>query len=170
MSPTQWCAQACGQPSRWSFRLGDLVAEALFEVPDERVERVFVSVTAKLQCGSPVQASEVTRTRLTSSGKPISASAATGVDAGLGDVRDDEVLLPGQADVAAEALRQLGDREHLVAGHEPEVHGDADVCQARLLLRVHADVVAEQLDRRRLVIGQPAAEALLHRARIPSGP
>ena len=34
--------------------------------------RVFVSATEKLQCGSPVQAIELPRTGLTSSGKPIS--------------------------------------------------------------------------------------------------
>ncbi len=34
------------------------VAEALLEVLDSRPRRVFVSVTEKLQCGSPVQAIE----------------------------------------------------------------------------------------------------------------
>ena len=72
--------------------------------------RVFVSATEKLQCGSPVQAIAVARTRLTSSGKPISPRRGDGlVDLGHRDVRDDEVLLARQADVAAEALRQVGD-------------------------------------------------------------
>ena len=54
---------------------GDVVAEALLQALTSRPSRVFVSVTEKLQCGSPVQAIERPRRRLTSSGKPISASA-----------------------------------------------------------------------------------------------
>jgi hypothetical protein len=39
--------------------------------------RGLVSVTEKLQCGSPVQAIDAARTGFTSSGKPISSSWAT---------------------------------------------------------------------------------------------
>ena len=41
-----------------------------------RPRRVFVSATEKLQCGSPVQAIELPRTGLMSSGKPIRSSSA----------------------------------------------------------------------------------------------
>ena len=39
------------------------------------------------------------------------------------------------------ALGEVGDRDHLVARDQAEVHGDADVREALLLLRVHAEVV-----------------------------
>ena len=134
--------------------------------------RVFVSVTEKLQCGSPVQAIAVARRRLTSSGKPISASAArVASTSASGTFVTDEVLLPRQADVAAEALRQVGDRDHLVAGDEPEMDGNADVREARLLLGVHADVVAERVGhRRRSKSASCRPSRRSTSARIPSGP
>ena len=52
--------------------LGDLVAEAPLEMLDSAPSRVFVSATAKLQCGSPVQPIESPRSEVASSGKPIS--------------------------------------------------------------------------------------------------
>ena len=44
--------------------------------------RVFVSVTEKLQCGSPVHAIASPRSVPASTGKPISASVARVVDVG----------------------------------------------------------------------------------------
>ena len=97
-----------------------------------RPRRGFVSVTEKLQCGSPVQAIERPRTGLTSSEKPIaSSSAVASVDLLVRDVGDDEVLLARDADVGADALGEVGDRDHLVARDQAEVHRDADVARAR---------------------------------------
>ena len=77
-----------------------------------------------------------------SSGKPIRPSSSIdGVDLALRHVGDDEVLLARDADVAADALGEVGDRDHLVAGDEPEVDRNADVAEALLLLRVDAEVV-----------------------------
>jgi hypothetical protein len=79
-----------------------------------------------LQCGSPVHAIEFAAQAFTSSGKPIRSSSADDAVDLPRDVRDDEVLLPRDADVAADALGEVGDREHLVAGDEAEVHRHAD--------------------------------------------
>ena len=73
-----------------------------------------------------------------------------GVDLGLGHVGDDEVLQARDADVAADALGEVGDGDHLVAGDQPEVDGDADVDEAGLLLLVDAEVVGGRR-------GRPAA-------------
>ena len=71
-SPTQCWAQACGQPSRCSRSVGDLRRRSAPRGGrSARPRRVFVSATEKLQCGSPVQAIELPRTGLMSSGKPI---------------------------------------------------------------------------------------------------
>ena len=81
-----------------------------------RPRRVFVSATEKLQCGSPVQAIELPRTGLMSSGKPIRSSSATASSTVVvRDAGDDEVLLAREPDVAAVALGQIRDRDHLVA-------------------------------------------------------
>src|SRR5262245_29350759 len=69
---------------------------------------------------------------------------ARGLDVGVGHVRDDEVLLARDTDVAAEALGEVGDRDHLVAGDKAEVHGHADVAEPGLLLLVDADVIARR--------------------------
>ena len=64
MSPTQCWAQACGQPSRCRRSPASVVAEALLEALRRAgPSRVFVSVTEKLQCGSPVQAIDVAAQR-----------------------------------------------------------------------------------------------------------
>ena len=63
--------------------------------------------------------------------KPISASSADGrVELRRGNVRDHEVLLARHAHVAADPFGEVGDRDHLVAGDEAEMHRDADRVQA----------------------------------------
>ena len=55
-SPTQCWAQACGQPSRCRRSVGDLASpKRSSRCSISRPAAVFVSVTEKLQCGSPVQ-------------------------------------------------------------------------------------------------------------------
>ena len=100
------------------------------------------------------------RSRLASTGKPISPSAASrAVD--VGDPGDDEVLLAREPDVAALRCGEVGDGEHLVAGDETEVHGRADGVHAGLVLELDAHVVGglvvERLER---VVGQRVAEPL----------
>ena len=133
--------------------------------------RDFVSVTEKLQCGSPVQATASPRSAPASSGRPISASVAVDVVEPVGrDVREHEVLLARQAHVAAEALGEVGERDHLVAADEAEVHRHADVVPAVGLL-VHAEVVAGR--RQRAAARSPrrcGRGAARSRARMPSGP
>ena len=53
------------------------------------------------------------------------------VEVGVGDAREHEVLLAGDADVAAVLVRQVGDGEHLVAGDQAEVDRHADRARAR---------------------------------------
>ena len=132
-----------------------------------RPSRVFVSATEKLQCGSPVQAIASPRRRLTSSGKPISSSARVASSTALvRDAGDDEVLLAREADVAAERPRR--DRRRAISCprvHQPEMHRDADVGEARLLLRVDAHVVDRLGERRRLVVLERAGRGAPRRAR-----
>ena len=75
-----------------------------------------------------------------------------------------------QADVAAETLCQVREGDHLIAGDEAEVDGHADVREARLLLGVDADVVAERVGHRggESVSCRPSRRSTS--ARIPSGP
>ena len=90
--------------------------------------RDFVSVTEKLQCGSPVQATASPRSVPASSGKPDLGELRRHLVEPVGrDVREHEVLLTRQAHVAAEALGEIGERDHLVARDESQVHRDADV-------------------------------------------
>ena len=58
-----------------------------------------------------------------------------------GDVGNDEILPDGEANFAvAVAVGNLGKSEHLCHGQAAHGDGDADVVQARLRLRVNADV------------------------------
>ena len=93
------------------------------------------------------------------------------VDLVVRDARDDEVLLARQPDVAAVALGEVGDRDHLVARDQAEVHRDADVGEPLLLLRVDAEVVRRlDRDRRQLVVLELAAEPRLDALADPFGP
>ena len=86
------------------------------------------------------------------------------------DAGDDEVLLARQADVAAVALGQIRQRDHLVAGDEAEVHRHADVREAFLLLRVHAEVVRRlDVDRGQRVVLDCAPELCLDALADPLG-
>ena len=81
------------------------------------------------------------------------------VEALVRDAGDDEVLLARQPDVAAVALGEVGDRDHLVARDQPEVDGHADVRAPLLALRVDAEVVRRlDVDRRQGVVLERAAE------------
>ena len=171
-SPTQCWAQACGQPSRWSRSSAIWSPNLASRLSISRPRRVFVSATEKLQCGSPVQAIEVAAHRVDVEREADLAELGHGlVDLALRDAGDDEVLLARQPDVAAEALGQVGDRDHLVAGDEAEVDGNADVREALLLLRVDADVVRRlDRDRRQREVLELPAEPPSTRSRMPSGP
>ncbi len=101
------------------------------------------------------------RSRLASTGKPISARVSeAAVD--VGDAGDDEVLLAREADVPALAGRELCHGEHLVAGDQAEVHRCTDRADPCLVLRLDAHVVGgiaiERLERE---VGQRVAEAQL---------
>ena len=113
--------------------LGDLVPEAPLEVLDEACRRLFVSATAKLQCGSPVQPIAFERSRFASTGKPISPSAARRV-CDVGDAGEDEVLLAGDAGVPALRCSEVRDREHLVARDQAQVDRHAERAQAGVVL------------------------------------
>ena len=103
---------------------------------------VFVSATAKLHSGWPVQAMLEPRSGLASSGKPISAIARNHlVQARLRHAGQDQVLLAGDADVATERLDQIGDLDRLRAGDLAKEDREADVDQAVALLRVDAEVI-----------------------------
>ena len=66
-----------------------------------RPRRVFVSVTEKLQCGSPVQAIALPQTGFVSSGKPIAGELVRdALGLRLGDADQDQVLLARDPDVA----------------------------------------------------------------------
>src|SRR5205823_9237395 len=140
--------------------LGDVLAEALLQPLDQPAE-------PRLRLGDGEVAVRLARARDPGGADVVDVEREADrghlgdrrVDLGLGHVRDDEVLLPRDADVAAEPLGDVGDRDHLVARDEAEVDGEADVAQAGLLLRVDADVVARlDRDRRQLEVLERAAE------------
>ena len=92
------------------------------------------------------------------------------VDPVVRDAGDDEVLLARQPDVAAEAVGEIGDRDHLVARDQPEVHGHADVGEPFLLLGVHTEVMRGlDVDRRERVVLELAAEPRLDALAHPFG-
>ena len=134
--------------------------------------RVFVSVTAKLQCGSPVQAIEPPRSPFASRGSPSTPSAATTpLDAAPErDAREHEVLLAGDPHVAAERSSELGEARAAAPPRQADVHRHADAGPA-VVLGLDAEVVG------RLAVeggsgksGERAPEAALDLARMPSGP
>ena len=138
------------------------VAEAVLEPPDERVEP-----RLRLRDGEVAVRLARARDRHGADGVDVEREADLGepgerlVDPRVGHVRDDEVLLAGDADVAAEVLGQLGDVDHLVAGDEADVDGDADVRETGPPLRVDADVVGERAGRRELEPEERAPEPAL---------
>ena len=100
-----------------------------------------------------------------SRGRPIAASVAIDlVQPVRRDVRQHEVLLAGQAHVAAETLGEVRERDHLVAADQAEMHRHADVVPAVGLL-VNTEVVAcgRQL-RQREVLERATQTALDPRA------
>src|SRR5581483_4198327 len=90
-----------------------------------------------------------------------------GLQARLGDAGQDEVLLPGDAEVAAELLRQIGKRQELRAADQPQVDREADVDPTRLLLRVYADVVRLRGRLRCRRVLERAAQPRFHQAAHP---
>ena len=68
------------------------------------------------------------------------------------------------------ALGQIGDGDHLVARDEAEVHRHADVARARLLLRVHAEVVGERPGGGSAKSSSVRPSRASTRSRMPSGP
>ena len=139
-SPTQCCAHACGQPSR--CRRSSETSRRTSSRDGRRGRAGGPSSRRRRSCSAArrCRRSSWPRSRSSSSGRPSASSCASVVDAPFGDAGDDQVLLARQADVAAERLDEIGDGDQLVAGREPELHGHADVREAFLLLRVHADV------------------------------
>jgi hypothetical protein len=84
------------------------------------------------------------------------------VDLRLGHVGDDEVLQACDPHVAADPLGEVGDGDHLVAGDETEVDGNADVDEAGLLLFPHAEVIRRRSGGRRQREGlEPSPQARL---------
>ena len=144
-------------------KVGDLVAELRLEVVDQTAE-------ARLGLGDREVA-----VRLAGAGDRVPAHRVDVereadalelghrlVDRLVRDAGDDEVLLAREPDVAAVALGEIGDRDHLVAADEAEVHRHADVGETFLLLRVHAHVVRRlDRDRRELVVLELLAELRL---------
>src|SRR5438552_13931504 len=74
-SATQCWPHECGQPSSCRRSGAMSVPKRSSRRSISSPSRDFVSVTEKLQCGSPVQAIEAARTWFTSSEKPISSSS-----------------------------------------------------------------------------------------------
>ena len=106
-----------------------------------------VSVMASLQNSVPVQATAPRQKGEPSTCRPIwPSSRASSPVLCVGNVDEEQVLRDGGAQcAAAEALGQLGGGFQLLAGQAAAQDGGADVAQARLALRMNADVVAEDV-------------------------
>ena len=79
----------------------------------------------------------------------------------LSDAGEHEVLLACDAQVGAEQLGEVGERDHLRAAREPDVHGHPDRPRP-VVLEADAHVVVIRLRvRRQDEVGQRAAETLL---------
>src|SRR5579864_1647401 len=76
-SPTQCCAHACGQPSRWSRRSAISSPNVRSRWATRTRRRSFVSPTEKLQCGSPVHAIEFAQTSFVVTARPSAASSSS---------------------------------------------------------------------------------------------
>ena len=102
-----------------------------------------VSDDGELAAGVPGAGDQAGRgPRSPSSAKPrASISRLTVSIRSSRDVGDQQVLPDGQPDrPAAVAVGDVGQAAHLVARHPPDRQHDADVEQARLLLRMEADM------------------------------
>src|SRR5580658_7015528 len=104
MSPTQCWAHACGQPSRWRRRSAISIPKRSSSRSISAPSRVFVSATEKLQWGSPVQAIELPRTGLISSGDLHPEALVEPIDQ-----RAEPGLRRGDREVAV-GLARAGDR------------------------------------------------------------
>src|SRR5436190_9541220 len=141
-------------------QFGDLRVEALLESLDEAPE-------ARLRLGDREVAVRLARARdrVAPHGIDVEREADL-LDRGdrlrhalVRNAGDDEVLLARQPDIAAEALREVGERDHLVPGDEAEVHRHPDVREPVLLLRVDTEVVRGlDVDRRQPVVLERASE------------
>lgn len=81
----------------------------------------------------------------------IVQSARDRVRIALGDIRHEQVLHDRRAQLAgAEALREIGGGAQLLRVNTSAQHRGADVGEARLLLAMHADVIAIDVVRRNL--------------------
>ncbi len=86
------------------------------------------------------------------------------------DARDDEVLLPRQANVAAVARREIGDGDHLLARDQAQVHRCPDRARAGLVLRLRSHVIGRLVvERLEGVVGERVAEAPLDLLAHPLG-
>ena len=100
--------------------------------------RVFVSVTEKLQCGSPVQAIEraADRVDVEREAELRRARRRRRSTRSLGHAGDDEVLLARDRGRRRRCgLGEVGERDHLVARDEAEVDRDADRRRGRRAAR-----------------------------------
>ncbi len=126
---------------------------------------------ANLQPALPVQATSPVR-----SGPGLAQAQRRDRGQRLGhavvrDVGDQQVLPHGQADRAgAEAVGDVGQPAHPLAGDAADRQHHADIGQARLLLRMHADMAVRRLRRRgreRLggtrVSGRPSSASIASR-------
>ena len=104
---------------------------------------------ASLQNSVPVQAMAPRQKAEPSTCSPIlPSSRASSAVLLVGNVDEEQVLRDGGAQLtAAKALSQVGARPELLAGQAAAQHRSADVTQARLLLRMNADVVAQHVVR-----------------------
>src|SRR5439155_8231655 len=79
------------------------------------------------------------------------------------DAGEDEVLLARHAHVASDSLRELRERDQLVAGDQADVHRDADAEQPFFFLRAHAEVVRVRRRMwRKLEVRERVPEPALH--------
>ena len=133
-SPTQCCAHACGQPSRCRRSSAIVVAERRLEMVDELAQPVLRLADREVAVRL-AGARDRVRPDLVRRQRQAERVELRERRLDVGDAGDDQVLLARQADVAAERLDEVGDRDQLVARREPELDGHADVGEPVLLLR-----------------------------------
>ena len=143
MSPTQWCAQACGQPSSASRSGGDVVAEAPLEALDQRIEPGLRLGHAEVAVRLARAGDRATADRIGAEGQAgcLLDRRASRVDVRRRDRGEDDVLLAGDAEVAADPLGDVGQSEHLVTGEQADVDRDPERDDALFVLGSDAEVV-----------------------------
>ena len=122
---------------------GDVVAEAPLEALDQRIEPGLRLGHAEVAVRLARAGDRATADRIGAEGQAgcLLDRCASRVDVRRCDRGDDDVLLAGDAEVAADPLGDVGQSEHLVTGEQADVDRDPQRDHALFVLGSDAEVV-----------------------------